>query len=101
MFALLTLDDEGSIVASEYARLAREAGLGIITWTFERSELRDGAVDDDGETTFYYQGIGTAIEKESDMYEVLDVLAQDVGIAGIFSDWPATVTYYANCMGRE
>ena len=23
----------------------------------------------------------------------------DVGILGIFSDWPATVTYYANCMG--
>jgi glycerophosphoryl diester phosphodiesterase len=27
------------------------------------------------------------------------VLAKDVGIMGIFSDWPATVTYYANCMG--
>jgi glycerophosphoryl diester phosphodiesterase len=30
---------------------------------------------------------------------VLDVLAQEVGILAIFSDWPATVTYYANCMG--
>ena len=29
---------------------------------------------------------------------VLDVFGQ-VGIRGIFSDWPATVTYYANCMG--
>jgi glycerophosphoryl diester phosphodiesterase len=29
------------------------------------------------------------------------VLARDVGIKGIFSDWPATVTYYANCMGLE
>jgi hypothetical protein len=27
------------------------------------------------------------------------VLAQDVGILGIFSDWPGTVTYYANCVG--
>jgi len=35
------------------------------------------------------------------MYELLDVLAQDVGIVGIFSDWPATVTYYANCMGLK
>ena len=29
----------------------------------------------------------------------LDALAQDVGVAGVFSDWPATVTFYANCMG--
>jgi glycerophosphoryl diester phosphodiesterase len=32
------------------------------------------------------------------------VLAKDVGILGIFSDWPATVTYYANCVldhGRD
>ena len=32
------------------------------------------------------------------MYKALDVLAKDVKILGIFSDWPATVTYYANCM---
>jgi glycerophosphoryl diester phosphodiesterase len=101
MFALLTLDDEGSIVASEYARLAREAGLDIITWTFERSNLLAGAIDERGRTTFYYGGIGEAIEKESDMYKALDALTQDVGIAAIFSDWPATVTYYANCMGLE
>jgi glycerophosphoryl diester phosphodiesterase len=31
----------------------------------------------------------------------LDVLAKQVGIRGIFSDWSATVTYYANCMGRK
>jgi glycerophosphoryl diester phosphodiesterase len=35
------------------------------------------------------------------MLEVLDVLAQDVGIFGIFSDWPSTVTYDANCMGLK
>ena len=35
------------------------------------------------------------------MYLALDVLAREVGIRGIFSDWPATVTYYANCMGAE
>ena len=35
------------------------------------------------------------------MMKVLDVLAQDVGIRGIFSDWAATVTYYANCMGMK
>ena len=29
---------------------------------------------------------------------LLDVLAKDVGVRGVFSDWAATVTYYANCM---
>jgi len=28
---------------------------------------------------------------------VLNVLAKDVGVIGIFSDWPATVSYYASC----
>ncbi len=31
--------------------------------------------------------------------KLLHVLAQDVGVVGVFSDWPATVTYYANCYG--
>jgi glycerophosphoryl diester phosphodiesterase len=39
------------------------------------------------------------VKREGDVMEALDVLAKDVGIIGIFSDWPATVTYYANCMG--
>ena len=38
-------------------------------------------------------------ESPQELYLDLDVLAQDVGIIGIFSDWPATVTFYANCMG--
>ena len=44
---------------------------------------------------------GRAVKKDSDMYLALDVLAREVGIRGMFSDWPATVTYYANCMGAE
>ena len=35
------------------------------------------------------------------MMRVIDVLAQDVRVRGMFSDWPATVTYYANCMGID
>jgi glycerophosphoryl diester phosphodiesterase len=31
----------------------------------------------------------------------MDALAQDVGVAGVFSDWPATVINYANCMGLD
>jgi glycerophosphoryl diester phosphodiesterase len=29
----------------------------------------------------------------------MDVLAREVGVRGIFSDWPATVGFYAGCMG--
>ena len=32
---------------------------------------------------------------------LIDVLARQVGILGVFSDWAAPVTYYANCMGMK
>jgi glycerophosphoryl diester phosphodiesterase len=35
------------------------------------------------------------------MYKALDALAKQVKIKGIFSDWPATVSYYASCMGLD
>lgn len=92
MWMLVTLDD-GRIVPSAYATAAKDAGLGIITWTLERSGPLEGTSD------FYYQSVASAIARDGDMMVMLDVLAQDVGILGIFSDWPATVTYYANCMG--
>ncbi len=93
LWVLVTLDDSGSVVPSDYALAAREAGLDIITWTIERS----GPLASGG--GWYYQSIADAIDNDGDMYELIDVLAQDVGVLGIFSDWPATVTYYANCMG--
>jgi len=51
------------------------------------------------ETNANYEPVNDVINNDGDMYTVLDVLAKKVGISGIFSDWPATVTYYANCMG--
>jgi glycerophosphoryl diester phosphodiesterase len=95
MWVLVTLDDNGRIVPSEYARAASAAGLEIITWTLERSGLlKDGG-------GYYYQSVADVIDNDGDTYTLLDVLAQDVGVIGIFSDWPATVTYYANCMGLD
>lgn len=93
MWMLLQLNDHADIVPSTYARHAREAGLDIITWTFERS----GLLQDHG--GWYYQTSNAVINSDGQKMEVLDVLASDVGIIGIFSDWPASVTYYANCMG--
>jgi glycerophosphoryl diester phosphodiesterase len=97
LFALLSLNAQGEIVPSQAAKNARAAGLDIITWTIERS----GILAKLSPTEFYYQTIQPAIKREGDMMRVIDVLAQDVRVRGIFSDWPATVTYYANCMGID
>ena len=95
MWVLLDVNSNNEIIASDYARNAKAAGLDIITWTLERSGLlKDGG-------GWHYQSVAEAINNDGDVYTVLDVLAKDVGIIGIFSDWPATVTYYANCMGLK
>lgn len=93
-FALLALDERGAIVASEHARWARSAGLELMTWTLERSGLLA-----DGENGFYYQTIDAAISREGDLMRVLDVLARDAEVRGVFSDWAAPVSFYASCMG--
>lgn len=92
IWMLLTLED-GKIVPSPYAIKAQEAGLKIITWSMERS----GPLNSGG--GWYFRSVKPAISDASAYYQVLDVLAQGVGVVGVFSDWPATVTYYANCMG--
>ena len=99
IFALLAVDSHDRIVPSQYALDIKNTGFDIITWSFERADLRKGA----GPAGFYYlfDADSRAIKKDSDMYKALDALAQQVKIRGIFSDWPATVTYYANCMGLE
>lgn len=92
LFALVELDHNNAIVASDYAKLAKQADLDIIAWTLERS----GPLAQGG--GWYYQTVTEQINQDGDMMEVLDVLAKDVGVLGVFSDWPSTVTYYANCM---
>ncbi len=94
MWMLVTLV-EGKIVPSAYAIAAKEAGLQIITWSLERSgDLTDGG-------GYYFQSITDAINNSGDTYALVHALAQDVGVIGIFSDWPATVSYYASCMGLQ
>lgn len=90
---LLDVDADGKIVASDYAKAANDAGLKLITWSLERS----GPLATGG--GWYFNSITDAIDSDADYYVVLDALAQDVGVVGVFSDWPATVTYYANCFG--
>ncbi|HTF97270.1 MAG TPA: glycerophosphodiester phosphodiesterase family protein [Cellvibrio sp.] len=95
IWVLLALDNNNKIVASDYARNAKKAGLKIITWSFERSgPLKNGG-------GWYYQSVNPAINNDGDMMDALHVLAKDVGVMGIFSDWPASVSYYANCMNLK
>ncbi|WDE06837.1 glycerophosphodiester phosphodiesterase [Thalassomonas viridans] len=92
LWMLVTLDSDNNIVPSEYAKQAKAAGLDIITWTLERS----GPLADGG--GWYYQTISEVINNDGQQLELLDVLAQQVGVIGVFTDWPGTVSYYASCM---
>ncbi len=94
-WALVTLDANNKIVPSDYAKAIKASGLKIITWTLERSGLlKNGG-------GWYYQSVTDGIKTDGDTMVMLDVLAKDVGVMGVFSDWSATVTYYANCMGLK
>jgi glycerophosphoryl diester phosphodiesterase len=94
-WSLVTLDANKKIVPSEYAKAIKASGLKIITWTLERSGLlKNGG-------GYYYQSVTDGIKTDGDTMVLLDVLAKDVGVIGVFSDWAATVTYYANCMNLK
>jgi glycerophosphoryl diester phosphodiesterase len=98
MPVLLTTSANGKrITPSQYAQRAKQAGFDLISWTTERS----GRIVEDvleGGDTFYYQTTLDALSNDGDILRTIDVLAQDVGIIGLFSDWPATTTFYANCL---
>lgn len=94
MWMLVTVED-GQIVPSTYAKEAKAAGLSIIAWTAERS----GPLASGG--GWYFQSLKGAIDDDGDVFTLMNVLHEQVGIVGLFSDWPATTTYYANCFGLE
>ena len=94
LWMMVTVEN-GRIVPSPYAEEARAAGLKLIAWTLERS----GPLGNRG--GWYFQSIKDVTDNDGVTFELLDVLARKIGVVGVFSDWPATVTYYANCMGLE
>ena len=87
---LLTYGDatNSTIVPSSYATTAKAAGLDIIAWSFERSGPLDKVEANDD---YYYDTINMATHYDGQLYEILDILANDIGIVGLFSDWSATV----------
>ncbi|MPW38004.1 glycerophosphodiester phosphodiesterase family protein [Vibrio sp. B1Z05] len=73
IYPLLVTKSGDEVVATDYANEIKESGLDIITWTIER------------QYTDYNE------------LEVVNVLKNDINAIGIFSDWPATVTFVDNC----
>jgi len=96
IFALLAVNASNRIVPSQAALDARAAGLELITWSLERSGILA-----DGNNGFYLQTFDSAIAREGDILTALHVLAKDVGVRAVFSDWPATTSFYANCMNLQ
>ncbi|ORY70376.1 PLC-like phosphodiesterase [Pseudomassariella vexata] len=91
---LVALGEGNNYVPSAYAVEAKRLGLKLLTWSLERSgPLANVAAGED----YYYVSIANGTVKDGDMYRLVDVLVQEVGVIGIFSDWSSTVTYYANC----
>jgi glycerophosphoryl diester phosphodiesterase len=95
---LLDVGQNKTIVPSAYADAVKAAGLDIIAWTYERSGPL-ATVKSRGE--YYFESIANVTYYDGQYYEVLDVLANQIGIKGLFSDWSATVTYFANCFGLK
>src|SRR6266478_2353859 len=95
IYLMLALDAERKIVPSEYAKAAKAEGLDLIGWSLER----DGPLDKGG--GFYHSSVKAAIDRDGDTLTVLDVLAKQVGVRAMFSDWPATTTFYASCTGMK
>ena len=68
--------------------MARQVGMNMITWTVERNYgcWPSGAGAD-----------STGACSSFNELELIDALYQ-MGVVGVFSDWPATTTFYANCV---
>ncbi|UZK04549.1 glycerophosphodiester phosphodiesterase family protein [Venatoribacter cucullus] len=95
---MLVQNQNGRIAPSDFAVMAKQAGLQIISWSLERSGPLYPSGSEQKGGGWYYQSIGEITRSDAVTLELLHVLAQDVGVIGVFSDWPATTTFYANCM---
>ncbi len=74
IYPMLVEQQNGKLVATDYAKQLKEAGLDIITWSLERRYTNYAEL------------------------EVLNVLKTELAVIGVFADWPATVTFFDNCI---
>lgn len=66
-----------SITLSDYAKEIKRYGFKVTPWTFERNYSKYNEL------------------------EIIDTLYQQLDVIGFFSDWPATTSFYANCITRN
>lgn len=96
---LLTVaSDNKTIVPSEYANAIKANGMDIIAWTYERS---GPLATVKSREEYYFSTVANATYYDGQYFEVLYVLANQIGIKALFSDWSATVTYFASCFGLK
>ena len=91
IWMLVTLNDKNEIVPSDYAKAARAAGLDIIAWSLERS----GPLAAGGGCC--YQTIKAATDTTASCTTCSTCSHTRSEFRGVFSDWPATTTFYASC----
>jgi glycerophosphoryl diester phosphodiesterase len=96
---LVALDSQNNIVASDYAKNAYAAHMGVISWSVERSGRIVEDVLANGDS--YYATTFAGLKNDGDIMKTIDVLARDAHVIGLFADWPGTVSYYASCMGEK
>lgn len=100
-----------NVVPSRTAAFLKELNVPHIgSWSLERQgcEVRDQVSPEVpgqvmapcGQTNaFYFAPVeNSSTFQHVDVLQVLDVLFRDIGLAGLFSDFPATVSMYVNCI---
>ena len=88
---MLAHASNGVFEPTPYGLAARAAGLDLIAWTVERSGKPSQTPD------WYFNGMADAMHSEGDVFTLLEMLDKRLEVRGVFSDWPATTTFYANC----
>ena len=94
---MLVKNELDQLGTTAYADAAKAQGFELVTWSLERSGQPSRAENNN----WYYQGFSDAIQTEGDVYLLLEILEVELGVRGVFSDWPATTTFFANCTSSD
>lgn len=88
--------DQYDMQPSLYARTVKaETSLKIITWTLNRTGPPLNGSGDWYWQTLQDQGLELT---DGSRFDLVHILYTEVGVEGIFDDWPAVTAFYANCM---